>query len=192
MAITKYIVNQIENFDYDTKSKLKFKDKELVGPFSINNLFNSTVDFIDLHFYTLEGTLLKTQLNYRGATQTSLASGAGKSGASNLEINPAQDAKSNGYRNGDILLTYNFFSDLFSDSTVAKNFYLEEVSGDRTEIRLLTLEVDDEDLELRVQQIRAKLENNAYFSDLKLDFGKNNIYSIINIDYRIYIIFSEI
>jgi hypothetical protein len=186
MAITKYIVNQIENFDYDTKSKLKLKDKELVGPFSINNLFNSTVDFIDLHFYTLEGTLLKTQLNYRGATQTSLASGAGKSGASNLEINPAQDAKSNGYRNGDILLTYNFFSDLFSDSTVAKNFYLEEVSGDRTEIRLLTLEVDDEDLELRVQQIRAKLENNAYFSDLKLDFGKNNIYSIINIDVQEY------
>lgn len=186
MAVTKYIVNQVENFNYETKSELKLKDKELVGPFSINNLFNNAVDFIDLHFYTLDGTLLKTQHNYRGATQTGLASGAGKSGASNLEINPANDAKSNGYRNGDILLTYNFFSDLFSDSTVAKNFFLEEVSGDRTELRLLTLDVEDEDLELRVQQIKAKLENNAYFSDLKLDFGKNNIYSIINIDIQEY------
>jgi len=186
MAVTNYIVNQLEDFKYDSKSELKLKDKALVGPFSINNLFNSSVDFIDLHFYTLDGALLKSQLNYRGATQTSTASGAGKSGATNIEINPANDAKSNGYRNGDILLTYNFFSDLFSDSTVAKNFFLEEVSGDRTEVRLLTLEVDNEDLELRVEQIKAKLENNSYFSDLKLDFGKNNIYSIINIDTQEY------
>ena len=186
MAVTKYIVNQVEDFNYDSKSELKLKDKVLVGPFSINNLFNSSVDFIDLHFYTLEGSLLKSQLNYRGATQTGLSSGAGKSGASNIEINPENDAQANGYRNGDILLTYNFFSDLFSDSTVAKNFFLEELSGDRTELRLLTLEIDDEDLELRVQQIKAKLENNSYFSDLKLDFGKNNIYSIINIDVQEY------
>lgn len=186
MTTTKYIVNQIENFDYDSKSKLKVKDEELVGPFSINNLFNSSVDFIDLHFYTLDGELLKSQINYRGATQSKLASGAGKSGASNLEINPANDAKANGYRNGDILLTYNFFSDLFSDSVIPKKFFLEEISGDRTEIRLLTLEIDDEDLDLRVEQIKAKLENNAYFSDLKLDFGKNNIYSIINIDTQEY------
>lgn len=186
MAVTKYIVNQVEDFKYDSKSELKLKDKALVGPFSINNLFNSSVDFIDLHFHTLEGTLLKSQINYRGATQTGQASGAGKTGASNIEINPANDAKANGYRNGDILLTYNFFSDLFSDSTVAKNFFIEELSGDRTELRLLTLEIDDEDLELRVEQIKAKLENNSYFSDLKLDFGKNNIYSIINIDTQEY------
>jgi hypothetical protein len=159
MAVINYIVNQIEDIKYDSKSELKLKDKALVGTFSINNLFNSSVDFIDLHFYTLDGTLLKSQLNYRGATQTSTASGAGKSGATNIEINPANDAKSNGYRNGDILLTYNFLSDLFSDSTIPKNFFLEEVSGDRTEIRLLTLEIDNEDLELRVEQIKAKLEN---------------------------------
>ena len=115
MAVTKYIVNQVEDFKYDSKSELKLKDKALVGPFSINNLFNSSVDFIDLHFHTLEGTLLKSQINYRGATQTGQASGAGKTGASNIEINPANDAKANGYRNGDILLTYNFFSDLFSE-----------------------------------------------------------------------------
>ena len=53
MAGTKYIVNQVENINYDTKSELKVKDKELVGPFSINNLYNSSVDFIDLHFYDL-------------------------------------------------------------------------------------------------------------------------------------------
>lgn len=186
MAGTKYIVNQVENVNYESKSELKVKDKELVGPFSINNLYNSSVDFIDLHFYTLDRVLLKSQINYVGASQSSLSAGAGKSGASNLEINPAKDAAANGYRNGDILLSYNFFSDLFSDSTVPKKFFLEETSSDNTEIRLLTLEMSNEDLDLRVQQIRAKLENNSYFSDLKLDFGKNNIYSIINIDVQEY------
>ena len=186
MAGTKYIVNQVESINYESKSELKVKDKELVGPFSINNLYNSSVDFIDLHFYTLDRVLLKSQVNYVGASQSSLSAGAGKSGASNLEINPANDATANGFRNGDILLSYNFFSDLFSDSTLPKKFFLEETSSDNTEIRLLTLEMSNEDLDLRVQQIRAKLENNSYFSDLKLDFGKNNIYSIINIDVQEY------
>ena len=186
MAGTKYIVNQVENINYETKSELKVKDRELVGPFSINNLYNSSVDFIDLHFYTLDRVLLKSQINYVGASQSKLSAGAGKSGASNLEIDPANDAAANGYRNGDIVLSYNFLSDLFSDSTIPKQFFLEETSSDNTEIRLLTLEMSNEDLDLRVQQIKAKLENNSYFSDLKLDFGKNNIYSIINIDVQEY------
>ena len=95
MAGTKYIVNQVENINYDTKSELKVKDKELVGPFSINNLYNSSVDFIDLHFYTLDRVLLKSQINYVGASQSKLSAGAGKSGASNLEIDPANDAAAN-------------------------------------------------------------------------------------------------
>lgn len=182
MATIKYIVNEVENFDYSTRSEIEIKDQVLVGPFSINNTFRVDNDYIDLHFYTLDGELLKTQLNYKGATQSLLSAGAGKTGASNLELSPSQDAITNGYRNGDILLTYNFFSDLFSDSTIPKKFFIEEISGDRTEIRLLTLEITDEDLTDQVNIIKSKLENNAYFSDLKLDFGKNNVHTVINID----------
>ena len=182
MATIKYIVNEVENFSYDTRSEIKVKDKVLVGPFSINNTFNSTSDFIDLHFYTLEGELLKSQLNYKNATQGLLSAGAGKEGTSNLDINPSEDAITNGYRNGDILLTYNFLSDLFSDSVLAKKFYIEEISSDRTEVRLLTLEIADEDLVQQVDFIKAKLDNNSFFSDLKLDFGKNNIHTVVNID----------
>lgn len=186
MATTKYIVNEVENFDYSTRSEIEIKDKVLVGPYSINNTFNTDSDFIDVHFYTLEGELLKSQLNYKGASQSLLSAGAGKTGASNLEVNPSQDAIANGFRNGDVLLTYNFISDLFSNSVIAKKFYIEEISSDRTEIRLLTLELTDEELTTKVAQIKAKLENSAYFSDFKLDFGKNNIHTVINVDVQPY------
>ena len=186
MATVKYIVNEVENFDYTTRSEIEIKDKVLVGPLSINSTYKPDVDIIDLHFYTLDGELLKTQHDYRNESQTLLAAGAGKDGASNIEVNPSQDAIANGFRNGDVLLTYNFISDLFSDQKIAKRFYLEEISADRTEIRLLTLELTDEELETNVQVIKTKLQNNAYFYDFKLDFGKNNVHTVINIDTQEY------
>lgn len=186
MATTKYIVKEVGNFDYSTRSEINIKDKELVGPISINNTYLNSSDFIDLHFYTLEGELLKSQLDYKGASQSLLSAGAGKEGATNLEIEPSKDATLNGYRNGDVLLTYNFFSDLFSDTSIGKRFFLEEISSDRTELRLLTLELTDEELETKVAQIKAKLANNAYFYDFKLDFGKNNIRTVININAQRY------
>ena len=186
MATVKYIVNEVDNFDYSTRSEIELKDKVLVGPLSINNTYNPEVDVIDLHFYTLDGELLKSQLDYRKEAQTGLSAGAGKAGASNIEVNPSEDAITNGFRNGDVLLTYNFISDLFSNEKIAKRFYIEEISADRTEIRLLTLELTDEELVSKVDLIKAKLQNNAYFYDFKLDFGKNNIHTVVNIDTQSY------
>lgn len=178
MAQYKYIVNKTDLTDMSFEEK----DTVLVGPFSINNVFNSSKDFIDLHIYTLEGDLLKSQLNYKGASQSFLSSGAGKEGATNLEIKPSEDAVANGFENGEVKLVYNFFSDLFSDRKAPVKFFIEEISGDRTEIRLLSLEITDDELIQGVLNVKDKLENLSYFSEFKVNLGNNNILSGINID----------
>ena len=163
-------------------TSLEEKDAILVGPFSINNTFNDSKDFIDLHIYSPEGTLLKSQLNYKSSTQSTLSAGAGKEGASNLQLEPHKDAIANGFQNGDIRLTYNFFTDLLHLRKTPPRFFIENISGDRTEIQLLTLELTDDELIQSVAEVRSKLENQSYFSEFKVSFGNNNISTGINID----------
>lgn len=163
-------------------TSLEEKDAILVGPFSINNTFDSSKDFIDLHIYSNEGKLLKSQLNYKSSTQSTLSAGAGKSGASNLIIEPYKDAIANGFSNGDIRVHYNFFTDLLHLRKTPPRFFVEKISGDRTEIQLLTLELTDDEIIQSVSEVRAKLENQSYFSEFKVSFGKNEISTGINID----------
>ena len=174
----KHIVTKTDS----TGTSLNEKDAILVGPFSVNSTYDSSKDFIDLHIYTLDGELLKSQLNYTGGTQELGSAGAGKLGASNLEIEPHKDAIVNGFNNGDVRLVYNFFTDLLKLRKVPPRYYVEEISGDRLEVRLLTLEVPDNDLIERVRLVRNRLENQSYFSDFKLNFGKNIIATGININ----------
>ena len=174
----KHIVTKTDS----TGTSLNEKDAILVGPFSVNNTYDSSKDFIDLHIYTLDGELLKSQLNYTGGTQELGSAGAGKLGASNLEIEPYKDAIVNGFNNGDVRLVYNFFTDLLKLRKVPPRYYVEEISADRLEVRLLTLEIPDNDLIERVRLVRNRLENQPYFSDFKLNFGKNIIATGININ----------
>ena len=182
MSNYKYIVNQTDS----GSTSLNEKDAILVGPFAINNTFDSSKDFIDLHIYTLDNELLKSQLNYTGGAQAFGASGAGKKGASNLEIEPHRDAITNGFVNGDVKLVYNFFSDLFGIRKTPPRFYIQEISGDRLEVRLLTLEISDLDLISAVRRVQNRLENQSFFSDFKINLGKNILATGVNIDVQEY------
>jgi hypothetical protein len=173
----RYIVTQLNT----SGSSLEEKDAILVGPYSVNNTFNSSKDFIDLHIYSLEDQLIKSQLNYKGAAQSVLAAGAGQEGASNIQVSPYEDAVANGFTNGDVKLVYNFFTDLLLNKPVPSRFFIESISSDRTELQLLTLEIPDENIPALVTTAQTKLLEQSYFSDFKLNFGKNNLVSAINI-----------
>lgn len=174
----KYIVTQLNI----SGSSFDDKDAILVGPYSVNNTFDSTKDFIDLHIYSLEGELVKSQLNYKGSSQSLLAAGAGQKGASNIQVEPYADAIRNGFNNGDVILKYNFFTDLLNNKNVPVRYFVESISADRTELRLLTLEIPDANIAGLVKAAKTKLANQPYFQDFKLNFGKNNLVSAINID----------
>lgn len=174
----KYIVTRANTGN----TSLDDKDAVLVGPFSIDNTFDSSKDFIDLHIYSLEGELLKSQLNYKSSTQAGSAAGAGKEGASNLEIEPFKDAIANGFKNGDVKLSYNFFTDLLKTRKVPPRFFIEEISSDRLELRLLTLELTDEEITENVALVKDRLENRSYFSDFRVNLGNNVLATGVNID----------
>lgn len=162
------------------------KDVLLFGDFKVNNTFSVNNNSIELHAYSQTGTLLKSDYNYKGYSFLQTAAGAGKSGESTINVDPVQDSITLGYNSGGIRLVYNFINNLFSPTNKNPLFYIESISSDRTEVRLLTTQLPNEFVLRTTDGIRSALDSDSYFSDFKLNFLNNTHVVGINISTEIY------
>ena len=162
------------------------KDVLLVGDFKVNNTFSVNNNSIELHAYSQTGTLLKSDYTYKGYSFLQTAAGAGKSGESTVNVDPVQDSIDLGYNTGGIRLLYNFVNNLYSPTNKNPLFYIESISRDRREIRLLTTQLPDEFVLQTTSGIRSALDGESYFSDFKLNFLNNTNVVGINISTESY------
>lgn len=152
------------------------QDLNLTDPFAINSQFNSNIHNIELHIYDLAAKRLRSIYNYTGARQQQDSAGAGKEGVDILYINPIEDALNQGYNRGGVRLLYNFLNPLSN-----QEFFIKEISPDRTEIRVLPVDTDFEGLNEFTQQIQDKLQSKAYFDEFRLNFLNNDLLIGVNI-----------
>lgn len=170
MAETKYTVVQttLDGVGYENFTE---QDRSVVDSFEINSAFDESKDTIELHIYGLDGTLLDSNLNYRGAQQLQ-----GAENGANLTIDPERDALAAGYDQGGVKLLYNFLS-----SISPEEFFIQEISADRTELRVLPVSPTFDSTDL-VAQIKEIINKGAYYSEYRLNFGGNDLLIGINID----------
>lgn len=153
------------------------QDLNLNAPFVLNSQFNSDIHNIELHTYDLASNRLRSVYNYRGARQQQDSAGAGKEGANILYIDPVADAISQDYDRGGVRLLYNFLNPLSPES-----FFIKEISPDRTELRVVPVDSTFQGSSELVQQIKSKLQSNAYFDEFRLNFLENDLFIGVNID----------
>ena len=147
-------------------------DLTLVDKFEINTNFN-TEDSIELHIYGFNGDRLKSIYDYTNYKQLFDATSKGSQGPSSLYIDPKQDAIAYGFTQGDVKLLYHFLKVLAP--TV---FYIDEISKDRTELRVSTTDILPIDI---LQNLVNRLESDAYKLDLRLNFTFNELLIAVNL-----------
>ena len=185
MSKTNYIVSKgfPEELEIYTKN-LSLKDKALVDSFYLNSNFNPDKHTIEMHVYGINDERLFSVPTYfpEYSNVTFTQYQAGK--ISEINISPEIDAKQMGYNYGQVNILYNFLNNLYTDSnfTFEGNFFIEEISPDRTEILALTNEVTLQDLIRFTSEIRRKLDTLSYFQDFRVNFGDNRLLIGINID----------
>lgn len=180
MAATKYTIttDQVNIIEYENYSE---KDRALVDSFKVNSLFDVSSHFIELHIYSLDGRRLASEYNYTRHKQLLNSESAGKTGAVNLSIDPIEDVKEYGFTKGGVKLLYHYLSNLFSlDNT--RNFYIETISPDRTELRLLSPKFSDEDLSTKVEELKTRFAEDPYFNEIRLNFSNNDLFIGVNIE----------
>jgi len=158
------------------------KDTNLIESFQINNLFDPTKNFSELHILDLADTLLSSKYYYTGYKLSLNAQSAGKDGASILTIDPIQDALNSGYSFGGIKLLYHFLNDLYTPDNTTLDFYIDSISPDRTELQLLTHNLTAEDVVRYTELVKTNLKSQSYFSEFRLNFKNNNLLIGVNID----------
>jgi hypothetical protein len=158
------------------------EDTQLISSFEVNSSFDPSKHVVELHLLSLSDDILFSEYDYREYKQLGNAQSSGQAGASVLTIDPIQDSISFDYGNGGVKLLYHFLNDLFTDDTTAAELYIQDISPDRTELKLSSIALSSTDLERFTTVIKDKLNNEAFFNEFRLNFEDNDLLIGINID----------
>jgi len=182
MADNKYNSRRADPTSVAEYEKFSIEDRNLIESFEVNSAFDSQKHVSELHIYTLGNTLLRSISNYTNYS-IGLGSGGSEEGSNTIYIDPEKDATSYGYRSGGIKLLYIFFDNLFSESKLGPKLYIKEISNDRTELKLSSTGILNEDLKRLALSVKDRINDTSFFSEFRLNLGNNELFIGINIDY---------
>ena len=148
------------------------QDDNLIVNFNIESSFNPLENYVSYFIYDLNNEVIfANEINFRGYSIID----------SNVVLNPEEDLTSAGYEEGGYNVVYNFINNEIS-SSYFQRLYLEEISSDRTEVRLNTTQIQNLDLINGVNSLLAKIQSNpGTYYDFFLDFGNNQLVIANNI-----------
>ena len=181
MARYNYKFTPVDSTTFLIRDTLSERDDELIADFQINSAFNEVTDFIELHYYSLDGRLLKSIPFYTNTTAPQDAETGNQGTLNSLFLGTENDLKISGFEFGDVYLHYNFLSDTFTETSAKSEFFIEEISPDRTEIRLLSTEQSNDSINIGVETLRKYLQDN-FISEFLVNFGNNRLLLGINVN----------
>jgi hypothetical protein len=177
MADNIKIVGQI--LDTGIINRYTPQDVELMVPTVQQGTFGQPNDYIEYFVFDLGGTILNVDYNYR-SYKLPTTSAYSQSLLPNLEIDPIQDIENLGYESGEVTVRYNFFRKL-SGEPFDNSLYIQQISSDRTELRVNSTTLSDQQLSAIVSGFAQKQANVPYYYYVILNFGDNNQIIAVNV-----------
>jgi hypothetical protein len=170
MADNIKIVGQIT--DTSIVTRYSTQDEQLLLPILQKDTFGQIDDYIEYFVFDLGGSVLNSDYNYK-SYKLPPNTGYSQSLLPNIEIDPIQDIENLGYQSGDVTSRYNFFRKV-SGQPFDNQLFIQQISTDRTEIRVNSTILSDEQLLAIVTGFAGKQESVPYYYYVILNFGNNN------------------
>jgi hypothetical protein len=155
------------------------KDLKLIPSFDTISQFKPNDDIVEFSIYNEQNLLEYISYNYKDYSIIHDYN-AGESIVSTINIDPEKDVLKAGFEYGNYTAVYNFLRDKLSSSQ-SSSFFIQEISSDRTELRLATNNLTNQEIESVVASFITELNDSPYFEDFHLNFGNNNIFIANNI-----------
>ena len=142
-------------------------DENLISNQEIASTFNPESDYVEYYIYGLNNSLLYPSLEDGTIPYSSYSILD-----NDLFIDPSLDLQNYGFNQGSYNVLYNFYSNRLN-SSFSSNYFISEISSDRTEIRLDSNDIEDVDIISSVNQFIAERTSDNYYPDFLLNFGSN-------------------
>jgi len=172
-----------------TQTNYNISDEILLNSSITQSYFDPGTNYIEYTIVTPDNSFSTIDYNYKGYSFPN--SGVTSNSISDITINPEVDLFKNGFNSGEYNVYYNFLKNELSSSFNNQNFFIKEISSDRTEVTLNS--IDNTNLINAITNFKNQLNSNPnYFQDFYLNFGNNvlcvaNNISINNITLDIFI-----
>jgi hypothetical protein len=168
------IVN-IQNIDPQTFELQTYSvsDTALISNFDVTNTFNYSSSYIEYFVYDLNNNILDSIVDnsFRGFSLLD----------NQVVLDPQADLEAQGYLEGQYNTVYNFLNPLLS-SDVNNRYYIDQISSDRTEIRLNTTQIPNIDVVTSSLALQVQISQSVgIYKDFYLDFGNNQLIIANNI-----------
>ena len=148
------------------------EDESLISNFETDVTFDPSQDYLEYFILDLNQSILYS--NVAGYPGYQIRS-------NNIVIDPQKDLESQGYTEGQYYTIYNFLRRKLS-SSVNSTFYIQDISTDRTELRLNTTQISNLDVIDLTNQLAADIASSqASYQDFYLNFGDNKLVIAVNI-----------
>jgi hypothetical protein len=150
-------------FEYQDYSN---QDSNLIVNFTVEPTFNPLQNYVAYFIYDLNGNVVfSNEIDFRGYSIID----------SQVVLSPEADVESAGFEEGEYNVVYNFLNNEIS-SSYFQRLYVDQISPDRTEIRLNTTQISNLNLISGANSLITQIQNSVgvYF-DFFLDFGDNQL-----------------
>jgi hypothetical protein len=145
------------------------------------NLFSSQIlkedfgqqnDYIEYFVYDAGSNLLNINYSYKDFKSPSTSFVDPTTNALPIiEIDPVKDLQNLGYSSGEFIVQYNLFNNQISNPEA--ELFLKEISADRTELRVGSTILTNEQIESGSLALINEASGSSYFVDYLINFGNN-------------------
>ena len=162
-----------------TLQSYEAQDSNLISQFDVNSVLTGS-SYIEFFVYDNNKNLLYSTYNYNSYTVLNNGqSAANGNEVNNFDISPGNDVENQGFDQGEYLSYYNFLTKQIGDPNT--NLFIQEISSDRTEIRLDSTILSNLDIVEQTNNFTQFRDDSTYFVDFYLNLGDNDLIIANNI-----------
>ena len=166
MEENKIIINQVDPTTFEFQQYAE-QDNILISSSRLDTAFSSSTDYIEYYAYDESKNLIYPPSSTKAVSLTNYSVING-----DTELYPSENLEDLGYDEGSFYATYNFYRKILS-SDIKNNYYISEISSDRTELRLNSNSIPNESIISSSTEFIEFRELQDYFVDFLLNFGND-------------------
>ena len=182
MATITHNIIEVNADNFANLENITREDANLLTPIEVANTFAANDNFIELTYYSPTGEKISTIENYTNFSVLTGDTINGRDGTKEVSINVLADYKQYNSETSEVVALYNFLDYSYSNTNTPESFYIESISPDRTEVRLVSVELQATQVLEYTNTLITKKDSSPYAQELFLYEGSNTFYSVINID----------
>lgn len=178
MANNIQIVGQI--LTQQQVSRYSEEDLNLLNPLLLREDFGQSNDYIEYFVYDIVGNPLYANYSYKDFKSPTGSFVTPTGSLPIIEIDPVKDLQKVGYQSGEFKVQYNFLNNKISDAQQA-GLFIKEISADRTELRLGSTTLTNEQIESGSLTLINEISSSLYATNYIVDFSNNIQATAVNV-----------